>query len=190
MSDGIAIMADDRKQNIIDTVRDYSKRLFGFIRGKVNTDADAEDILQDVWYQFTNVSSTQTIEEVSGWLFRVARNKITDKYRKKKPELLDDYQYENEDGEVQFREMLLAIKDNPELEDFKELFWEELFQALDELPEAQREVFILNEMEDVTLQQIADKKRESIKTIISRKRYAVLHLRKRLQYLYDELITY
>ncbi|MCH5715130.1 RNA polymerase sigma factor [Niabella hibiscisoli] len=85
MADGIAIMAEDKKQNIVDTVRNYSKRLFGFIRGKVNTDADAEDILQDVWYQFTNTSTTQTIEEVSGWLFAVARNKITDRYRKRSP---------------------------------------------------------------------------------------------------------
>lgn len=190
MGDGLAIMAEDKKQNIVDTVKNYSKRLFGFIRGKVNTDADAEDILQDVWYQFTNVSATQTIEEVSGWLFAVARNKITDRYRKKKPDLLEDYQYEGEDGELYFRDMLLAIKENPELEDFKDLFWEELFEALGELPEAQREVFVLNELEDMTLQEIADRSNENIKTIISRKRYAVLHLRKRLQYLYDELINY
>lgn len=190
MAEGIAIMADDKKQSIVDTVSNYSKKLFGFIRGKVNTDADAEDILQDVWYQFTNVSSTQTIEEVSGWLYKVARNKITDKYRKKKNELIDDYQYETEDGDMQFKEILLAIKENPELEDFKELFWEELFTALEELPLSQREVFVLNEMEEVRLQDIADKNGESIKTIISRKRYAVLHLRKRLQYLYNELITY
>ncbi|MFT4094090.1 MAG: RNA polymerase sigma factor [Niabella sp.] len=183
-------MADDKRQNIVDTVKNYSKRLFGFIRGKVNTDADAEDILQDVWYQFTNTSATQTIEEVSGWLFAVARNKITDKYRKKKPELIEDHQYEGEDGELHFKDMLLAISDNPELEDFKDLFWEELFAALGELPEAQKQAFVLNELEDMTLQEIADKNGESIKTIISRKRYAVQHLRKRLQYLYDELLNY
>ncbi|MCH5600538.1 RNA polymerase sigma factor [Niabella ginsengisoli] len=190
MADGIAIMADDKKQNIVDTVTSYSKRLFGFIRGKVNTDADAEDILQDVWYQFANTSATQTIEEVSGWLFAVARNKITDRYRKKKPDLIDDYQYEGEDGEFHFKDILLAINDNPELEDFKELFWESLFDALEELPVAQREAFILNELEDMTLQEIADKSGESIKTVISRKRYAVQHLRKRLQFLYNELSNF
>nr|WP_262919567.1 sigma-70 family RNA polymerase sigma factor [Niabella hibiscisoli] len=81
----------------------------------------------------------------------------------------------------------MAINDNPELEDFKELFWESLFEALEELPVAQREAFVLNELEDMTLQEIADKSGESIKTVISRKRYAVQHLRKRLQYLYNEL---
>ncbi|MCH5715129.1 RNA polymerase sigma factor [Niabella hibiscisoli] len=86
-----------------------------------------------------------------------------------------------------FKDILLAINDNPELEDFKELFWESLFEALEELPVAQREAFVLNELEDMTLQEIADKSGESIKTVISRKRYAVQHLRKRLQYLYNEL---
>ena len=190
MADGIAIMAEDKKQTIVDTVKNYSKRLFGFIRGKVNTGADAEDILQDVWYQFSNTSATQTIEEVSGWLFAVARNKITDKYRKKKPDLIEDYQYEGEDGDVYFKDILLAINDNPELEDFKELFWESLFDALEELPVAQREAFILNELEAMTLQEIADKSGESIKTVISRKRYAVQHLRKRLRYLYNELSNF
>jgi len=188
MGDVITIMAKERKRNIVEVVSNYSKRLFGFIRTKVNTDADAEDILQDVWYQLAN--STQTIEEMSGWLFAVARNKITDRYRKKKPDLLEDYQYQSEDGEFHFRDMVLAIADNPEMADFKELFWEELFQALDELPQAQKEVFVLNELEDVTLQKIADDRGESIKTIISRKRYAVLHLRKRMQYLYKELMNF
>ena len=190
MGDGIAIMAEERRQNIVETVKNYSKRLFGFIRGKVNTDADAEDILQDVWYQFANTSATQTIEEVSGWLFAVARNKITDRYRKKKPELLDDRLYETEDGELSFKDILLAVNDNPEMEDFKELFWEALFEALEELPPVQRDVFILNELEDKTLREIADHTGENIKTVISRKRYAVQHLRKRLQYLYDELLSY
>jgi RNA polymerase sigma factor, sigma-70 family len=188
MGNAAVIMADDKKQNIVNTVKNYSKRLFSFIRGKVNTDADAEDILQDVWYQFTHVSATQTIEEVSGWLFKVARNKITDRYRKKKPDLLEDYQYEDEDGGLSFSEVLLAIKEDPELKNFKDLFWEALFDALEELPEAQREVFVLNELEDMTLQEIADQKQENIKTIISRKRYAVLHLRKRLSHLYEELV--
>ncbi|GAB3016765.1 RNA polymerase sigma factor [Niabella terrae] len=182
-------MADEKGQNIVDTVKNYSKRLFGFIRGKVNTDADAEDILQDVWFQFANTSATQTIEEVSGWLFAVARNKITDRYRKKKPELLDDLSYENEDGELSFKEILLGISDNPEMEDFKELFWEAFSEAVAELPLPQREAFILNELEDMTLQEIADRSGESIKTVISRKRYAVKHLRKKLQYLYDELMN-
>lgn len=184
------ILAAEKNQNIVETVKEYGKRLFGFIRKNVSTDADAEDILQDVWYQYANTSTTQTIEQVSGWLFKVARNKITDKYRKKKTGFIEDYQYENEDGEIQFRDLLFTLDNDPELADMKKLFWEELFNALEELPPAQRDVFILNELEDITLQEIADQNGENIKTIISRKRYAVLHLRSRLQYLYDELINY
>ena len=189
--DGIdIIMADKPKQNIVQVVKDYGRKLFGFIRGRVNTDEDAEDILQDVWYQFSNTAATQTIEQVSGWLFAVARNKITDRYRKKQPELIDDLSYEDEDGELHFTDILLTDINNPETEHIKNIFWEELFTALDELPENQRMVFIQNELEDKTLQQIADDSGENLKTIISRKRYAVLHLRKRLQHLYNDLINY
>lgn len=191
VEDGTHInMADKPKQNIVQAVKDYGKKLFGFIRGRVNTDEDAEDILQDVWYQFSNISATETIEQVSGWLFAVARNKITDRYRKKQPELIDDLAYEGEDGEFYFTDILLADDDNPETQHLKSIFWEELFNALEELPENQRNVFVQNELEDKTLQQIADEQKENIKTIISRKRYAVQHLRKRLQHLYNDLINY
>lgn len=182
------LLAEERNQHIIQTVKEYGKRLFSFIRKKVNTDADAEDILQDVWYQYTH--STETIEQVSGWLFRVARNKITDTYRKKKPQGFEEASFEREGEESALKHFLVSLESQPELEDIKKLFWEELFAALDELPENQRRVFILNELEDVTLQQIADAEKENLKTIISRKRYAVKHLRIRLQYLYDALNHY
>jgi len=181
-------MTDKPKQNIVQAVKDYGRKLFGFIRGKVNTDEDAEDILQDVWYQLSNTS--ETIEQISGWLFAVARNKITDRYRKKQPELLDDLSYEDEDGELHFTEILLTDSNNPETEHIRNIFWEELFTALEELPENQRIVFVQNELEDKTLQQIADETGENLKTIISRKRYAVQHLRKRLQHLYNDLLNY
>jgi len=183
-------MAENKKLHIVQTVKEYGNRLFGFIRGKVNTDEDAEDILQDVWYQLSNTSATDTIEQLSGWLFTVARNKITDKYRKQKPALIDDILSDDEDDDMPFTDILLATEDHPEANNLKALFWEELMAALEELPEAQKEVFVLNELEDMTLQQIADKKGENIKTIISRKRYAVQHLRKRLQYLYNDLLDY
>jgi RNA polymerase sigma factor (sigma-70 family) len=182
-------MAETRKQNIVQTVKDYGSRLFGFIRGKVNSDEDAEDILQDVWYQFTNTSATQTIEQVSGWLFAVARNKITDRYRKQKPELIEDFAYEDEDGEFRFGDILFADDEDPAMQQLRELFWEELLAGLDELPEKQRSVFVKNELEDKTLQEIADEEGENIKTIISRKRYAVQHLRKRLEYVYNDLMN-
>ena len=176
-------------EHIAATITEYGKRLFYFIRGKVSSDEDAEDILQDVWYQLSNAVNIEEIEQMSGWLHRVARNKITDSYRKKKPELLDDYSYQNEDGELGFKDILLADTSDPEAQYIRDLFWEELFAALDELPEAQKQVFVLNELEDKTLQQIADATNENIKTIISRKGYAVKHLRKRLQMVYDELIN-
>lgn len=182
-------MSEKTEKSITQTVNQFGKRLFSFIRNKVSTQEDAEDILQDVWYQYSGLSDIEEIENVSGWLYQVARNKIIDLYRKKKPEFLEDYGYENEDGEIDFKEILLIDdSESPELQMFKELFWEELMNALDELPENQRQVFILNEFEDLTLQEIADKYNENLKTIISRKGYAIKHLRKKLNYLYEEIV--
>jgi RNA polymerase sigma factor (sigma-70 family) len=183
-------MAEPPRQNITSVVREYSNRLFGFIRTRVPTTADAEDVLQEVWYQFSRVVDTEPIEQVSSWLFRVARNRITDRYRKKKEDSLEDLAYEDEDGEILFRDILLADNNTPETEMLREVFWEALFEALDELPENQRDVFVWNELEDQTFQEISDRTGVNIKTLISRKRYAVQHLRKRLQTLYDELINY
>lgn len=183
-------MPAENPQNIIETVKEYGKRLFSFIRNKVNTDEDAEDILQDVWYQLSHQPETDAIEQISGWLHRVARNKITDKYRKQKDVLLDDLSYEDDDGEISFKEILLAEATTEEGKELKKLFWDQLFVALDELPESQRYVFIQNELEDRTLQDIANETGENIKTLISRKGYAVKHLRNRLQNLYQEFINY
>lgn len=146
------------------SINTYSKRLFWFIRGKVRTNEDAEDILQDVWYQLYN--TTEVIEQLGAWLYRVARNKIIDRYRKRRPESLDDQVYENEDGLVAFKEILLATDDDPELQYLKGLFWEALYKGLDELPAAQRAVFIANELEDKTFAQIAEETGENIKTLI------------------------
>lgn len=179
-----------QKQNIIKTIKAYSKQLFGFIRSRVNTNEDAEDILQDVWYQLSNHQEKETIENISGWLHRVARNKITDSYRKKRDELLEDYSYYDEDNELHVMDILQADNHTPETEHLRQLFWEELMAALSELPENQKQVFILNELEDKTLQEIADMQNENLKTIISRKRYAVQHLRNRLENLYNDFINY
>ena len=175
-------------KSIASATNEYGKRLFSFIRGKVNSVEDAEDILQEVWFQLSNLSSIDEIESISGWLYSVARNKITDLFRKKKSKSLDDFSFENEDGELSFKEILLLDDSgNPDVAFFKELFWKELLAALDELPENQRQVFMLNELEDMTLQEIADQSHENLKTVISRKGYAVKHLRKKLNYLYNEL---
>jgi len=183
-------MAEEKSQNIIQAVQEYGKRLFSFIRGRVRTDEDAQDILQDVWYQLSNVTDTGSIEQVGSWLYTVARNKITDKYRKQTSLHLEDFVYEDEDGEVNYKDILLADLHTPEDEQLKHLFWEELFKALDELPEEQRQVFVWNELEDLTFREIAEKTGENIKTLISRKRYAVAHLRERLKTLYTELLNY
>lgn len=184
-------MADNPKQNIVGTVRQYGRRLFGFIRKRVKTDEDAEDILQDVWYQLSNAVNLSEIEQMSGWLFQVARNRIIDRQRKKGTELIDDLSIGTDEEDSLPLADLLAFDDNtPETEYIKNFFWQELFDALEELPENQRQVFIMNELEDKTLQQIADETGENLKTIISRKGYAVKHLRKRLENLYTELLNY
>lgn len=178
----------DRQVGIARVVKQYGSALFGFIRGRVPTDADAEDVLQDVWTQFSSQPEIEAIEQVSGWLYRVARNKITDRYRKKRPAALEDLAYEDDEGGIGFKEILLAVDDDPDMHMLRDLFWEELRTGLEEMPEKQRLVFIQNELEDKTLQAIADEQGENLKTIISRKRYAVQRLRERLGTLYNELI--
>jgi RNA polymerase sigma factor (sigma-70 family) len=178
----------ERKRNITDTINAYSKRLMGFIRKRVDNEADAEDILQDVFYQF--VGNTQPIEQLTAWFFTVTRNKITDKKRKKKPDSVEDI-YTSEDGETiaEWTELFSEGNENPETAYLRSLFWEALDSALKELPKEQRDVFILNELEGVPFKEIAEQTGEAVNTLISRKRYAVLHLRDRLGTLKNELLN-
>lgn len=182
-----SLMPKSSPPSIVQVVTDYGSRLFRFIRGRVGSDEDAEDILQEVWYQLSHSVNIEEIEQVSGWLYRVARNKITDRYRKKKPDSLEDYTY-GEDEAFSLKDILLADTNDPAAEELKELFWQELFVALDELPENQRQVFVENELEDKPLRQIAEETGQKLKTIISRKGYAVKHLRRRLEALYNEFL--
>lgn len=182
------IMSEKKSSSVTQVVKRYGSQLLHFIKGKVGSVQDAEDILQDVWVQLSRLTNVAELESVSGWLYYVAKNKITDRYRKKQPERLEDFAYETDDGDLQIREILLMDdSESPDLKFFKDLFWKTLMDALDELPENQRLVFIQNEMEEKTLQEIATEQNENIKTIISRKGYAMKHIRKKLQYLYDEL---
>jgi RNA polymerase sigma factor (sigma-70 family) len=183
-------MVTERTNTITQTIKDYSRRLLGFIKQRVSGNEDAEDILQDVFYQFAG--NTEPIEQVGSWLFTVARNKITDKYRKQKLPLADDVfgVVESDEENFDWREMLLASDANPETEYLRNLFWEELQSALEELPEEQKSVFIQNEIEGIAFKDIAEKTGVSVATLISRKRYAVLHLRERLRVLKDELLNY
>ena len=184
-----AEMTTEKKSDITRVINDYSRRLLGFIRKRVNNEADAEDILQDVFYQF--IGNTQPIEQVTAWLFTVARNKITDKQRKKKPEALEDL-YTSAEDEVAFdwTEIFFDDTDNPETSYLRSLFWEALDNALNELPAEQKEVFVMNEIEGIPFKEIAEKTGQSVNTLLSRKRYAVLHLRDRLSVLKDELLNY
>ena len=181
-------MAEKKTASLSEVVKDYGSQLFRFIKGKVSKTEDAEDILQEVWYQTSRLTNIDDLENVGAWLYSVTRNKITDNYRKKKSDSLEDYTYEDEDGSFSIKEILLADdSNNPELKMFKDIFWDELMKALDELPDNQRRGFFQNEVEEKTLQEIADEEGENLKTIISRKGYAVKHLRKRLKHLYNEL---
>ncbi len=181
-------MAADKKNNITRIINDYSKRLFGFIRKRVSNEADAEDILQDVFYQF--IGNTQPIEQLSGWLFTVARNKITDRQRKHKPLALEDsFATGEEEASFDWTELFFEEGNDPETQYLRNLFWEALQDALNELPQEQRDVFILNEIEGVPFKIIAEQTGETVNTLISRKRYAVLHLRERLQTLKDEMLN-
>jgi len=188
-----AVMPEDKNSHIIQTIKSYGKNLLGFIRRRVKNDADAEDILQDVWYQFSSVINSEPIEQTGAWLYKVANNKITDKHKKKSETLLDDMIVSSdadEDDIPDFKDILLTEAKTPETEYLRNLFWEQLFFALDELPEKQRQVFIWNELEDISFAEIADLTGDNVQTLVSRKRYAVLHLRKRLKQLYDEITQY
>lgn len=182
-------MSQREKENIIaQTVKNYGGKLRSFIRPKVNNSEDAEDILQEVWYQFSNLTNISEIVNVSAWLYTVSRNKIIDSYRKKKTENLEDFVYEDEDGSFSIKDILLLDdSENPELLAFREEVWKALFSALEELPEKQRLAFTEYEIEGKKLQEIADEQGENLKTIISRKNYAVQHLRKRMKVLYKDL---
>jgi len=193
MEDAMTIaipMAAERNRNITNTIKAMSKRLLGFIKQRVASTEDAEDILQDVFYQFAG--NPEPIEQTTAWLYKVARNKITDSYRKQKLPLADDLLNAAETDEESFdwKEVMFTNDANPETEYLRNLFWEELKAALDELPGEQREVFIQNEIDGVAFKDIAAVSGEAVATLISRKRYAVLHLRSRLAVLKDELLNY
>lgn len=182
-------MPQQEKENIISqTVSNYGGKLMSFIRPKVKNTEDAEDILQEVWYQFSSLTNLSEIVNVGGWLYRVTSNKIIDKYRKKKTENLEDFVYEDEDGTFSIKDILLLDDSaGPDVKMFQDEIWKKLFEALEELPEKQKLVYMENELNDKTLQEIADEQGENIKTIISRKNYAVKHLRNRLRQLYEDL---
>jgi len=167
------------------TVHTERKRLFDFIRRRVRNEADAEDILQDVFYQLaSSYSLTEPIERLTSWLFTVARNKVIDWYRKRRPDPLPVD--EETSGPLNLEDILFDPKDNPDAIYARSLVWTELASALDDLPEEQREVFVMHELEGRSFKEIAEITGVPINTLLSRKRYAVLYLREELKELYEE----
>jgi RNA polymerase sigma factor (sigma-70 family) len=179
----------EQDRQISEIVAEERSRLRNFIRRRVPDPSDAEDIVQEVFYELVEANRRlMPIEHVTGWLFRVARNRITDLFRKKKPETFGDAAVEGEDGELLRIEDLLPSPDaGPEALYFRNVLLDELEFALDELPGEQREVFVAHELEGRSFKEMAAETGVSANTLLSRKRYAVLHLRERLQSIHDEL---
>ncbi len=186
--ESLELMALEPDQRISEVVKREQSRLRNFIRRRVPDPRDAEDVLQDVFYKLVEANRLlMPIEHVTGWLFRVARNRITDLFRKKKPESFGDAAVEGEDGEVlQIEDLLPSPNAGPDALYVRNLLLDELELALDELPEEQRDVFVAHELEGRSFKQMAAETGVSVNTLLSRKRYAVLHLRERLQSIYDE----
>src|SRR5437667_478992 len=190
MSDAasLRLMALEQDQQISEVVKREHSRLRNFIRRRVPDPRDAEDILQDVFYELVEANRLlMPIEHVTGWLFRVGRNRITDLFRKKKPETFSDAAVEDEDGQVlQIEDLLPSPDAGPEALYARNVLLDELESAVDELPEEQRKVFVAHELEGRSFKEIAAQTGVGVNTLLSRKRYAVLHLRERLQSIYDE----
>lgn len=183
-------MAREQDQRISEVVMREQSRLRNFIRRRVPDSGDAEDILQDVFYRLVEANRLlMPIEHVTGWLFQVARNRITDLFRKKEPENFSDLNAVDEEGELAaFEDLLPSPGAGPEALYARNLLLDELEAALDELPEDQREVFEAHEFEGRSFKQISQETGVSINTLLSRKRYAVLHLRERLRRSYQEFL--
>jgi RNA polymerase sigma factor (sigma-70 family) len=184
---------NEQDRQISEIVAEERSRLRNFIRRRVPDPADVEDIVQEVFYELVEANRLlMPIDHVTGWLFRVARNRITDLFRKKKPERFSDAAVEDEDGELLRIEDLLPSPDaGPEALYVRRVLLDELELALDELPNdpyGQREVFIAHELEGRSFKELSAESGVNTNTLLSRKRYAVLHLRERLQSIYDEFM--
>jgi RNA polymerase sigma factor (sigma-70 family) len=180
-------MALEQDRRIAEVVERERSRLLGFIRRRVPDPRDAEDVLQDVFYALVEANRLlMPIEHVTGWLFRVARNRITDVFRKKTPATFSEAVAEENDELLRLEDLLPSPDSGPDALYARGVLLDELEAALDELPEEQREVFVAHELEGRSFREMAAETGVGVNTLLSRKRYAVLHLRKRLRSLYDE----
>lgn len=180
------VMSDERKGRVSEIVREVGARLKRYVRGKVHNDADAEDIVQDVWERLLTALELGPVEQVAAWLYTVARNRITDHYRKPPMISLDEMGEYDDDSAFEFPEYLLRDERTPATEQRRNLFWSSLKAALAELPPEQRQVFVWHELEGLSFQQMSAVTGENLNTLLARKRYAVLHLRQRLAVLREE----
>ena len=178
----------EQDRRISRIISEERSRLRNFIRRRLPDPSDVEDILQEVFYKLVEANRLlMPIDHVTGWLFRVARNRITDLLRKKKPDTFSAVAIEDEEGHALQLENLLPSPDaGPEALYVRGLLLEELELALDELPDEQREVFVAHELEGRSFKELSAESGVSVNTLLSRKRYAVLHLRERLHNIYDE----
>lgn len=185
---GLSMNEQDRQ--ISEIVAEERSRLRNFIRRRVPDPADAEDILQEVFYKLVEANRLlMPIDHVTGWLFRVARNRITDLFRRQKPASFEGANFQNEEGELPGIEDLLPSPEaGPEALYARGVLLDELERALDELPEEQREIFVAHELEGRSFKELAAESGVNLNTLLSRKRYAVLHLRERLQNIHDEIM--
>jgi RNA polymerase sigma factor (sigma-70 family) len=193
MEDVLSVAAEhgelraEENQRIADVIQRERRRLFAFIRGRVADQGDAEDILQDVFYELTEAYRLmKPVEQAGAWLFRVARNRIIDRFRKQRPEAFGEVAVENDGEMLRLEDLLPSADAGPEDTYARSVLLEELDAALEELPEEQRSVFVAHEIDGRSFKQLADETGLSINTLLSRKRYAVLHLRRRLQAIYEE----
>jgi RNA polymerase sigma factor (sigma-70 family) len=179
------------KNSVAEIFKGYQRRLLNFIRGRVNQIEDAEDILQDVFYQFSRVDNlVNPIENISGWLYRAAKNKIIDHRRRKKDEPLPASYDEDEDEYIidEIADIIYGKEETPETEMLRSLVFEEIQTALVDLPKEQREVFEMTELLGFSVKETAEKTNTPVNTVLSRKHYAVKFLRKRLEELYGDVM--
>jgi len=183
-----AQLMTEQDRQVSEIVAEERSRLLNFIRKRVPNEADAEDLLQEVFYKLVEANRLlMPIEHVTGWLFRVTRNRITDLLRKKKPDSFREAAVEDEDGELlQIEDLLPSPDAGPEALYVRNGLLDELELALDELPDEQREVFVAHELEGRSFKELSAESGVNVNTLLSRKRYAVLYLRERLQTIHDE----
>jgi len=183
-------MSPKESEKIGTVYKEERNRLLGYIKNRIPDSIEAEDILQDVFYQLTvGFRDIRTIENLTAWIYKVADNRIIDLFRKKKPIKISygDTAREDDDGPLSLEEILPALGSTPEEEEIKEMIWDAIEETLSELPEEQRSVFVATEFDGNSFKEISEETGILINTLISRKRYAVLALRERLTELYKLL---